>query len=216
MAKNVKELLEESIQVLDEKKVAQKSMNGLAKDSEKSLGIDAATVKFCKGIYYTKGKGWVNKDPFNLNKDADIKDKTSQLMIKFRDIILNLRRIGHLDWLHEYFSKLEGYGIHINVDAQDPDVSSPEEIEEVIKSMCGYQLVIDENTETIKEDHGQQSEDLNFAPKKNYAEVLGLYSKIQNGKDVDDEFQDKIAQLEMLESALNLVYDDAGTNDNGN
>lgn len=209
MAKNAKELLEESIQVLDEKKQAQKAMNGLAKDCEESLNIDAATVKFCKNVYWTKGKAWEHGSPLVLNKDEKIKDKTSQLMIKLRDLILNLRRIGHIDWLTDYFSALDGCGIHIAVDEQAPDVSSPDEIEEVIKSMCGYQLVVDENADKIKEDHGQQSEDLNFAPKKNYAEVLGLYNKIQNGKDVDDEFQDKITQLEMLETALNLVYDEA-------
>ena len=130
-------------------------------------------------------------------------------MIKLRDLILNLRRIGHLDWLKEYFDALYEDGIHINIDNEDQyDVTSPAEIEEVIKSMCAYQLVVDENSETIKEEHGQRSEDIDFAPKKNYPEVLGLYSKIQNGKDVDDEYQDKITYLEMFESALNLVYDD--------
>lgn len=209
MAKNAQELLEESTQVLDEKKMAQKTMNAMAKDAEESLNIDSATTKYCKGIYHTKGKGWLNGNPLALDKDSKVKDKTSQIMIKLRDEILYLQRIGHTDWLNDYLSALDGYGIHITIDAVDPVVSDTNEIEEVIKSMCGYQLVIDENSEKIKEDHGQQSEDLNFAPKKNYAEVLGLYNKIQNGKDVDDEFQDKIANLEMLETALNLVYDAA-------
>lgn len=207
MAKDAKELLEESVQVLDEKKTAQKTINAMAKDAEESLGIDSATTKYCKGIYHTKGKGWLNGNPLSLDKDSKIKDKTSQIMIKLRDEILYLQRIGHTDWLNDYLSALEGYGIHITIDPVDPVVSNTDEIEEVIKSMCGYQLVIDENSETIKEDHGQQSEDLNFTPKKNYTEVLGLYNKIQNGKDVDDEYQDKIASLEMLETALNLVYD---------
>ena len=206
---DIKDLLDESIIALDEKKQAQKTINGLAKDAEEPLNIDKQTVKFCKNVYFTKGKGWVNNNPLSLDKDAKIKDKTSQLMIKLRDLILNLRRIGHLDWLKEYFDALYEDGIHINIDNEDQyDVTSPAEIEEVIKSMCAYQLVVDENSETIKEEHGQRSEDIDFAPKKNYPEVLGLYSKIQNGKDVDDEYQDKITYLEMFESALNLVYDD--------
>lgn len=213
MAKDAKELLEESMQVLDEKKTAQKTMNMMAKDAEESLNIDSATTKYCKGIYYTKGKGWLNGNPLALDKDSKIKDKTSQIMIKLRDEILYLQRIGHTDWLNDYISALEGCGIHISIDDVDPVVSDTNEIEEVIKSMCGYQLVIDENSEMIKEDHGQQSEDLSFAPKKNYAEVLGLYSKIQNGKDVDDEYQDKITNLEMLETALNLVYDNTAKED---
>lgn len=206
---DIKDLLNESIIALDEKKQAQKTINGLAKDAEEPLNIDKQTVKFCKNVYFAKGKGWVNKNPLSLDKDAKIKDKTSQLMIKLRDLILNLRRIGHLDWLKEYFDALCEDGIHITIDNEDQyDVTSPAEIEEVIKSMCAYQLVVDENSETIKEEHGQRSEDIDFAPKKNYPEVLGLYSKIQNGKDVDDEYQDKITYLEMFESALNLVYDD--------
>lgn len=206
---DIKDLLNESIIALDEKKQAQKTINGLAKDAEEPLNIDKQTVKFCKNVYFAKGKGWVNKNPLSLDKDAKIKDKTSQLMIKLRDLILNLRRIGHLDWLKEYFDALCEDGIHIAIDNEDQyDVTSPDEIEEVIKSMCAYQLVVDENSETIKEEHGQRSEDIDFAPKKNYPEVLGLYSKIQNGKDVDDEYQDKITYLEMFESALNLVYDD--------
>ena len=206
---DIKDLLDESIIALDEKKQAQKTINGLAKDAEEPLNIDKQTVKFCNNVYFAKGKGWVNNNPLLLDKDAKIKDKTSQLMIKLRDLILNLRRIGHLDWLKEYFDALCEDGIHITIDNEDQyDVTSPAEIEEVIKSMCAYQLVVDENSETIKEEHGQRSEDIDFAPKKNYPEVLGLYSKIQNGKDVDDEYQDKITYLEMFESALNLVYDD--------
>lgn len=211
MAKDAKELLDESIEVLEEKKQAQKAMNGLAKDSEESLGANKSVVKFCKDIYFTKGKAWVGGSPLTLDSQEKVKDKTSQLMIKLRDLILNLQSIGHVDWLTDYFSALEGYGIHITVDDADPEVSDTDEIEEVIKSMCAYQSIIKDNSEIIKETHGQESEDLNFAPKKDYSQVVSLYNKIQNGKDVDDEYQDKITRLEMFETALNLVYDDRPT-----
>jgi hypothetical protein len=214
---DIKELLQDSSRALSESKEAKKTINSMAKDAEKALGVPASTLKYCKNLYYTKGKGWTSKTaPLSLDSEAKVKDKFSQLFIKLRDVIANLREIGHTDWLDDYITALDAEGIHLTMDAVAAKTSSPDEAADLISSLCAYQAVVDESSQTIKEEHAQKSEDLNFAPKSKYAEVASLYSKIQDGKDVDDEFQDKITSLEMLETALNLVYDGAVAAPNGN
>jgi hypothetical protein len=205
--KEVENLLNKSVNLLDEVKTARKSINTMAKDSEKSLGADASIVKSCKDMYYTKGKAWVGNDPLTLDKDEKVKDKISPVFIKLRDIVVDLQHIGHIEWLQEYLSAIEGYGIHIKIDDVAPTVNDPAEMEEVIKSMTGYQKVISDNSEEIKEKHAQKAEDINFSPKKEYTGVVGLYSKLINKKDVDDAYQQKIADLESTETAYNIVYD---------
>jgi hypothetical protein len=127
---------------------------------------------------------------------------------KLRDTVIELQSNGMIDVLKDYISALEGYGIHITIDPKDPDVDNVDEVRNVISSMCAYQQVITENSDIIGEEHAQQSEDLNFAPKTKYKEIFGFYSKKLKGKDVDDNIQDKVVFCEMYETALNIINDE--------
>ena len=199
-------LLDESVQSLSEQKEAKKTINSMAKDAEKALGLSAATIKQCKNLYHTKGKGWAG-GPLTLDSDAKVKDKLSQLFIKLRDTVVTLRDAGQTEWLDDYFAALASEGINITLAPIPAKTSAPDEVKSLISSLCAYQAVVDESTETIKEEHGQKAEDLNFSPKSAYSKVLSLYNKVKDGKDVDDEYQDKITELEMIETAFNLIYD---------
>lgn len=206
MANTAEELLDESLTLLEEKKTAQKTINTMAKDASAALGVPASVIKKCKDLYFTKGKAW-NGGPLSLDKDEKVKDKISQVMIKLVEVIQLFQNVGHVDWLDDYISALEGFGIHLSIDDVTPLTSDPDETEEIIKSMLAYQAIIKDNTEMIREDHGTESENLNFAPKKDYSQVVSFYNKVKDGKDVDDEYQDKVTALEMLETAMNLIYD---------
>lgn len=207
MDSQVLDLLDETRKVEDEKKVAAKAMNELAKDAANSLNADPSTLKKCKDYKYYYGRGWVNENPLELDKDEKFKDRISPTFKKLRDIILDLQANGMTDLLKPYIGALEGYGIHITIDEADPIVSDVEEIKEVIESMCGYQQVICENSDIIKEEHSPKSEELNFTPASKYKEVFGLYSRKMKGKDIDDSIQDKVTFCEMYETALNEVND---------
>ena len=208
MDSQVQDLLNETSILDDEKKMAAKNMNGLAKDAEKSLNACAATMKKCKDYVFYKGKAWINGDPLNLDKDEKVKDKLSPMFRKLRDTVIELQSNGMIDVLKDYISALEGYGIHITIDPKDPDVNNVDEVRNVISSMCAYQQIITENSDIIGEEHAQQSEDLNFAPKTKYKEIFGFYSKKLKGKDVDDNIQDKVVFCEMYETALNIINDE--------
>lgn len=207
MDSQVLDLLDETTKIEEEKKIASKAMNELAKDAEKSLNADKATLKKCKDYVYYHGNGWVNGNPLDLDPEEKFKDRLSPTFKKLRDIVLDLQANGMIDLLNEYIGALEGFGIHITIDDADPIVSDVVETKEVIKSMCGYQKVICENSDIIREEHSQQSEDLNFTPKAKYKEVFGFYSRKMKGKDIDDSVQDKITACEMYETALNEVND---------
>lgn len=207
MDSQVLDLLDETQRVEDEKKVASKAMNELAKDASTTLNADKATLKKCKDYVYYHKNGWVNGNPLDLDPEEKFKDRISPTFKKLRDIILDLQANGMTDLLNDYIGALEGYGIHLTIDAADPIVSDVDEIKEVIKSMCGYQKVICENADIIREEHSQESEDLNFTPKSKYKEIFGLYSRKMKGKDIDDNVQDKVTFCEMYETALNEVND---------
>lgn len=207
MDSQVLDLLDETSKIEDEKKVAAKAMNELAKDAAKTLNGDASVIKKCKDYSYYHGKGWVNGDPLNLDPDEKFKDRISPIMKKLRDIIVDLQANGMTELLTPYFSALEGYGIHVTLDEEVPTISDVNELKTVITSMCGYQQVICENSEIIKEEHSKKSEELNFTPASKYKEVFGLYSRKMKGKDIDDSIQDKVTFCEMYETALNEVQD---------
>lgn len=205
----VRDLLGETFQELTDKKEAQKQMNAVAKDGESASGggVKASTWKFCKKVKHTMGKGW-SGGPLSLDSSASVKDSTSQLFIKLKELVENLRLIGHIDYLDEYVDALKTVGIDITIDPGTAKVD-PAESEDRLIEMCAYQETIDDAVDKIKEEHAQRSEDLTFAPKSKYAEIATLYAKIKDGKDVDDEYQNKVTNAMMYETALNLVYDGA-------
>lgn len=207
MDSDVLNLLSETERIENEKKVASKAMNELAKDAAKTLNGDASVIKKCKDYYYYHKNGWIDNDPLNLDPEEKFKDRISPVFKKLRDIVIDLQTNGMVDLLNPYISALEGYGIKVIIDPADPVVSDVDELKEVVKSMCGYQKVICENADIIREDHSQESEDLNFTPKSKYKEVFGLYSRKMKGKDVDDNIQDRVTFCEMYETALNEVND---------
>lgn len=203
--KTTQELLDLSLSVVSEKKQAVKTMNMMLADTAKTYGVNKKILAGARDIAFTKGKGWKNDNPFDLDADAEIKDKTSQLFMKLRDTVKTLNEIGKTDWLIPYISALEGYGIHLSVDKKDVDATASSEVGEAITSMNAYQQVKFDNDKLLKENHAPKSDELNFTKASDYGYVLGLYDKVKSKKNIDDEVQEKFLRLEMLENAMGLV-----------
>ncbi len=206
--KNAQELLEHSMSVVSEKKQAVKTMKEMINDTAKAYGVNKKALSAACDISFTKGKGWRNNNPFDLDPDADIKDKTSQLFMKFRDVVKSLRDIGRLDWLTPYISALEGEGIKLSIDGKDVDITAANEVAEAIKSMNAYQQIKFDDDKLLKEKHAPKSDELNFTKTSDYGYVLGLYDKVKSKKNIDDEVQEKFLRLEMLETAIGLVQNE--------
>lgn len=211
MKEQVKDLLRETLQLEYEKRDASFAMNDAAKNAENEFGIDKQVLKKCKDYFYYHTLGWMNGDPLTLNKEEKFKDRISPIFIKLKEVVSNLQRCGQIDLLDDYLAAMDIQGIHIKIDHKDPDIADVDIIKDIIDSMCGWQKVICENADIIKDEHAPQSEELNFTPKSKYKEVFNLYNRKINGKDVDDKIRDKVAFCEMYESALNQVDDIKGS-----
>ena len=94
--KTAQELLNISLDIVSEKKQAVKTMNMMLADTAKTYGVNKKILSSARDIAFTKGKGWKNDNPFDLDADAEIKDKTSQLFMKVRDTIKALNEIGNI------------------------------------------------------------------------------------------------------------------------
>lgn len=205
--KTVQELLSSSMYVLNEKKQAAKTMGQMLTDTANSYGINKKALSSARDIAFSKGKGWKNDNPLNLDKDADIKDKTSQLFIKLRDTVAVLQEIGQTEWLTPYISALEGYGIKITVEEKDVDKTAAKEVAEAITSMNNFHQIKVDDEKLLKDKHAPKSDELNFTRPSDYGYVLGLYDKVMNKKNIDDEVQEKFLKMEMLQNAMGLVQD---------
>jgi hypothetical protein len=212
-AQNAQELLTHSMSVLTEKKQAVKTMKEMLADTAKTYGVNKKVLSSACDVSFTKGKGWKNNNPFDLDKDADIKDKTSMLFMKMRDIIKDLRDIGKLSWLNPYISALEGEGIKLSIEDKEVDATASKEVEEAIKSINAYQQIKFDDDKLLKEKHAPKSDDLNFTKAADYGYVLGLYDKVKSKKNIDDEVQEKFLRLELLENAMGLVQNEQGNED---
>jgi hypothetical protein len=206
--KSAQELLNCSMSFVSEKKQAVKTMNEMLKDTAKAYGVNKKALTAARDIAFTKGKGWKNNNPFDLDPDADIKDKTSQLFMKLKDTIQALNEIGKTDWLVPYLSALEGFGIQISFDKKDVDETAAKEVEQSITSMNAYQQIKFDNDKLIKEKHAPKADDLNFTRPADYNYVLGLYDKVLEKKNIDDTVQEKFLRLEMLQNAIGLVQNE--------
>ena len=66
---------------------------------------------------------------------------------------------------------------------------------------------IEEYSTELKETHAPKSEEIDFAPKKEYMGLVNIYKRGLEGKDVEDQVQDKLTICEWTERAYNLVKD---------
>lgn len=206
--KSVQELLNCSMSIVSEKKQAVKTMNEMLRDTAQAYGVNKKALTSARDVAFTKGKGWKNDNPLDLDPDAEIKDKTSQLFMKLRDTIQSLNEVGRTDWLTPYISALEGSGIKLSIEKKDVDATAAEEVEQAIKSMNAYQQIKYDNDKLIKEKHAPKSDDLNFTRPADYNYVLGLYDKVLEKKNIDDTVQEKFLRMEMLQNAIGLVQNE--------
>lgn len=203
---DLEELLDQADSLLLVKRTANKNLNSYKKDSAKETGIDAKVLAQAKNLYHTKGNGWQLDNPLVLDPEEEKKDKTSLVFIKFLDTINTICQINPED-LKPYLDALSDAGVTIDIDklvSNLPDTDNDEALERVLK-MSEYQKIVDETNDKMKE-LAEQNSDL--VPPKEFGSLLKLYNKKINGKEMDDEYQDKMLYLELTGQAFSKVYDE--------
>ena len=204
------DLLDESIKLLEEKRVVSKALKDIAKNVLKETSGDKNDWKVVSKFYYNKGKGWANGgDPLTLEKEAPKKDTFSQLCIRLRDTIRSLVAFGKADLLDEYLQALDaaGIGITLKGDLAPQETGFEEVVDEALDSAKSYYATIESYNDELKNVHAPKSEELNFTVAGDYSSALKIYRKKIKGKAVDDDVQNINLRCEMLETALNLIND---------
>jgi hypothetical protein len=189
-----------------EKKEASVSMNGIAAEAAERNGLVKQQMNRLKDYAYYHGSGWDNGDPLTLAKGAKFPDRVSPCFRKLAQVITDCQEAGCLEWLDEYFDALASRGITVTVDPKAPVAKDPDDVKSAVVAMKSYQAVICSNADEIVE-LGTTAEDMSFAPKQKFKELVGLYDRVNDGKDVDDFVQDRVAFCELYESAVNRVHD---------
>jgi hypothetical protein len=203
------ELLEESAEILHDKSAASKNMNMIASETAKMQQIEKSIIVRAKDYKYYAGAGWIDNDPLQKNPEEKFPDRVAPTFRKLLQIIDDLRAIGKTDWLDPYVQALSNHGIDLTFSAADCMVNDPDEVEAAIENMCGFQKTICTLADEINDVKALTSEDINFTPKNEFKKVLGFYDRKAKGKDVDDAYSDWVTHLEMVETAVNQVYDES-------
>jgi len=203
------ELLEESAEILREKKTNSKHMNMIGADMAKMQKIEKPIMIRCKDYAYYRGSGWVGNDPLSRDPDEKFPDRVTPTFRKLLQIVDDLAAIGKLDMLDVYFDALKAKGVEITVSNKDVRVNDVDETWQAIENMKGYQKTICDLADELNFGCSQVSEDINFTPKSEFKGALNLYVRKEDGKDVDDVYQDKVTNLNMTETAWNSIYDES-------
>ena len=200
----IEELLDDSLETLADKKKFAKTMNTIIKDCAKKNEIDPKVIKAVKNYKHYKGVNWANNNPLEKDKDKKEKDKVAPIFIKLLEVVENLRAIGDKEFLEPYLNAIAEHGIKIDIEYADTD-KNVEEIMEVIESASKLQTNVDTLAEELKEEKSTTAEELNFTPKSSFCNVLGMFEKINEGKEIDDALQNRFTEITMLNNAYTYL-----------
>jgi hypothetical protein len=206
-----KELMVESHEIFEQKKTAGKHMNMIATETAKQLKVQKSLLNRLKDYYLYRGIGWVSKNPLSIDKAAKTYDKVSPLFIKLLQIVEDLRAVDSIDFLDPYIKELNSYGIKIYFDPKPMTISDKDEAFNAVNSMGAFQKQINALNGEIKEIKAVEADEINLTAKSEFPRLLSFYHKKELGKDIDDEYQNKITHLELVETGYTKVMDNSLT-----
>jgi hypothetical protein len=203
------ELLQDSNEILEQKKAASKNMNMVAAETAKAQGIEKPILVRCKDYLHYRGRGWLGGDLLEKDPEEKFPDRVAPTFRKLLQIVEDLSAVGRPDFLDIYLDALRAKGIDIKINYADMRVNDPDETWVAVENMSGFQTTICALADEINDVKAVESEDINFTPKNEFKKVLGFYNRKEAGKDVDDFYQDTVTHLEQVETAYNKVYDES-------
>ena len=181
-------------------------MNSIIKECAEKNGLEKSAVKRVVGYHHYSGKNWLNGDPLQKDTQSKEKDKVSPVFIKLVQIVEDLAALGDKDFLEPYLKAVLNKGIKIEIDYGTANLNeSADDILDQIASASKKMTNVDTLAETLKETNAVKAEEIGFTPKKNFMNVLGVFEKIKNDKDVEDAVQEGVANSLMLADAYQYL-----------
>lgn len=192
----VEDLLDDSLETLQDKKQFSKTQTQLLKECAETNGLGKSGKSVLKRVmnyHHYKGANWLNSDPLQKDPQAKDKDKVAPVFIKLLQIVEDLSAIGDKDFLEPYLTALLNKGIKIDIDYGSSDTKEDlKTIIDKLDSASKLQTNVDTLNTQLKEEKSAESEEIGFAPKSTFLKVLGLYEKIRDDK--VDKAEDAINQ----------------------
>lgn len=201
------ELLNQSLNMIQEKRDVTKEMNDAFKNVASCNDMDPAVLRRVKDYTYYKGNGWL-ASPLELDKDEKYKDRVSPTFKKLAQIVEDLATVDNLDLLDEYLEAMAARGINIDISRYVPETKAMdvESCKAVIDSGCSFQKEICELADSIKETDAEVAEGLGFGPKSEYNKLVNMsFSKSRKGKDISDKVNDEYVKHEMAAKSYQTV-----------
>jgi len=202
-----KELLDEYEEVLEDRKNAAKQMSIVISDLAKAQHVEKKTLSLAKSLLFGKGEGWLGGNPLEHDPDAKHTDKFQAPLRKFSEIVFALQAIDCLDWLDPYIEEMDARGIHITIDKGEVEISDKVEVEQALQNAVSFQKTVKALDDKIKEEGAPTAEEIELTKKSAFSHLLKFYADKQNGKDLDDKYQQAIADYTLIETGLTNVYD---------
>lgn len=187
----VETLVNDSLVSFNARKETKRTIRGIIKDTVEKTKIDRKVLKRVVGYSYYAGEE---------KKDAILK-----VANKLIEIVNDLRMTGMTELLEPLMETLLKNDIKLEVGKDEPEEGVKEEVQDLIRRIDGsYNDVENLNTD-LHDVKAQKAENLAFAPKSKFINIVSLIDKIDNGKDVDDTLQNGFTQVQLLNNALTYV-----------
>lgn len=201
------ELLDESREILTDKKTAGKNMNMILSETAKMQNIEKPILARMKDYLYYRGNGWEGGNPLEKVPEEKFPDRISPCFRKLLQIAEDLRATDCIDWLDPYIDAMAAKGIQITIQPTQIRITDKAEVEAALQNACGFQKTICTLADELNDVKAVEAEELNLTKQNEFKKLLNFYDKIERQKDVDDEYQQKISDLNLIESGYNKTYD---------
>ena len=215
----VEDLLDDSLDTVNDKKERSKTQSQLLKECAEKNGLGKSGKSVLKRVmnyHHYKGTNWLGGDPMQKDPSVKEKDKVAPTFIKLAQIVNDLATIGDTQFLQPYLDALLKVGIKIDIDYGTPEINDTTDvILDTLDSASNLQTNIDALNTQLKDEKSAESEELNFAPKSGFMKVLSLYEKIKDNKaeKAEDAINQGATDALMMSNAYTYLASQIPTSD---
>jgi len=202
------ELLDDSREILVNKKAASKNMNMVLHETAKMQGIEKPILARMKDYLHYRGMGWIGNNPLEKDPEERFPDRVSPCFRKLLQIINDLRATDCLEWLDPYLDAMKQNGITISITPGTVRINDKTEVEAALQNASDFQTTICQLADEINDIKAVEAEEICLTKQNEFKKLLNFYDKKQNNKDIDDLYQDTVTDFEMRETGYTKVYDE--------
>ena len=215
---SIDQLFNDAVEPITEKISARKQMTRVAsrtiKDfKRKNKSLERSHLNYLKDLVHYRG---MNRSPLEVDPDSKYDDKMTKIFSKVFELIDIVRNHGMDELLHEYLYALEENGIHLSYDPVMLDFSQDElqEIKNTVFEMDGFQTIICENADVVKDELAPEAEKEDFSKASEFPTLAKIhYDREVLEKDLTEKGNKIFEKLEKTKKAYEYVLMPAGAVD---